>query len=181
MTPEPTRARSGRPEQPPRRPAMDAEARALASALRLRILRMTLDEPLTNKQIADRLGRPPASVLHHVRTLARLGFLAAQPARPGTRGAKEIPYLATRKSWQIESPHESGSTAMVQAFVDDVHSAGVHDAHLVRLGLRLDDAERAELGERIAALAEEYAARPPTPDGRPWSLFLALHPDPSRD
>ena len=35
--------------------------------MRIRILRMCLDEPLTNAQIAGRLGRDPASVLHHVR------------------------------------------------------------------------------------------------------------------
>ena len=60
----------GLPEEAPqRRPATDAEARALASGLRLRILRLTLDEALTNKEIAERVGRNPASVLHHVRTL----------------------------------------------------------------------------------------------------------------
>jgi predicted ArsR family transcriptional regulator len=153
----------------------------MASALRLRILRMTLDEPLTNKEIADRLGRNPASVLHHVRTLARLGFLAAMPARSGTRGAREIPYRATRKSWYLEGPHESGSAAMVQAFVDEIRQVGTTEAGLVRLGLRLRDDEQAELHERLMHVVNEYAERPPTPGGRPWSLFLALHPDPSRD
>ena len=60
-----------------RRAATDAEARALASGLRLRILRLTLDEALTNKEIADALDRNPASVLHHVRTLVDNGFLRA--------------------------------------------------------------------------------------------------------
>src|SRR5690606_7965094 len=82
----------------------DADARALASVLRLRILRLCLDEPLTNKEIADRLGRDPGTTLHHVRRLAERGFLQAQPARRGARGAKEIPYLATGKSFRTPVP-----------------------------------------------------------------------------
>ena len=59
-----------------RRPATEAEAKALASPLRLRILRLCLDQALTNKQLAGRLGRDPGTVLHHVRTLVATGFLA---------------------------------------------------------------------------------------------------------
>src|SRR5439155_18198906 len=61
-----------------RRPATEAEARALASGIRLRILRLCLDRPLTNKEIAERLDANPATVLHHVRKLVDTGFLAAQ-------------------------------------------------------------------------------------------------------
>ena len=57
--------------------------------LRLRILRMCLDEPLTNAQIAARLDRDPATVLHHVRTLTGTGFLEALPAQKGNRGAQD--------------------------------------------------------------------------------------------
>src|SRR5688572_26625189 len=78
----------------------DADARALASVLRMRILRLCLDEALTNKEIAERLGVPPGNTYHHVRTLAKRGFLAAQPERAGARGAREVPYLATGKSWK---------------------------------------------------------------------------------
>jgi hypothetical protein len=78
-----------------RRPVTDAEARALASAVRLRIRRLCLHEALTNKEIAARLGRNPASVLHHVRTLVEAGFLAPGAERRGARGAREVPYRAT--------------------------------------------------------------------------------------
>ena len=49
-----------------RRPATDSEARALASALRLRIMRACLGPALTNKQIAQVVGRDPASTLYHI-------------------------------------------------------------------------------------------------------------------
>ncbi len=85
-----------------RRPATEAEARALASVTRLRILRLCLSDALTNKEIAARLGRNPATVLHHVRTLVDTGFLVADPARRGTRGSREVPYRATGKSWLMD-------------------------------------------------------------------------------
>ena len=61
--------------KPARRPATRAEARALAHPLRLRILRLCLDEALTNREIAERVREQPATVLYHVRTLVRNGFL----------------------------------------------------------------------------------------------------------
>src|SRR4051812_49914600 len=82
-----------------RRTATDAERRALASGLRLRILRLCLDEPRTNREIAERLGRHPATTLHHVRTLVDTGFLVAEPVRRGTRGSRGIPYPGARLSW----------------------------------------------------------------------------------
>src|ERR687886_1929600 len=85
-----------------RRAATQAEARALTHPLRQRILRLCLDEELTNKQLADRLGADPGTVIHHVRKLVSTGFLAAGDVRRGARGALEKPYRATGKSWTID-------------------------------------------------------------------------------
>ena len=82
---------------------VDADARALASVVRWRILRLCLDEPLTNREIAARLRRDPGTTYHHVRTLAERGFLEAQPERRGARGAREVPYVATRKTWRTDA------------------------------------------------------------------------------
>src|SRR5690348_14156158 len=106
-----------------RRTATDAEARALASGIRLRILRLCLDHPLTNKEIAARLAVNPATVLHHVRKLVETGFLAAQDERRGARGSREVPYLATGKSWRLDygQPPVAGSgQAMMDAFLDEI-------------------------------------------------------------
>jgi predicted ArsR family transcriptional regulator len=162
-----------------RRQATDAEARALASSLRLRILRMCLDVPMTNAQLAARLGRPPASVLHHVRTLVATGFLEALPAERGPRGSRPVPYRATRKSWTLDA--ERSGRPMIQAFLDAVPAVPDEEMLLSRLGLRLDEAGKQELVERLRGVLEHFAAREPTPGGRPWSVFLAVHPDPDRD
>src|SRR5215475_15202282 len=114
--------KDGRAAERHRRPATEKEARALASSLRLRILRLCLDRALTNKEIATRLETNPATTLHHVRRLVAAGFLAPQPERRGARGAREVPYRATGKSWTLDV-HEPGrppSRAMLEAFLADI-------------------------------------------------------------
>jgi DNA-binding transcriptional ArsR family regulator len=162
-----------------RRPATEDEARTLASPLRLRILRLCLDVSLTNKEIAERLGKDPASVLYHVRRLVRTGFLFAEEERRGTRGAREVPYRSTGKSWTLsigetEDPRIAAST-MVEAFLQDATRAGYENVDATRLGLRLTPDEHDELTRRLAELVEEFRVRGTS--GAPWSLFIGLHPD----
>jgi DNA-binding transcriptional ArsR family regulator len=166
----------------PRRTPTDAERRALASSLRLRILRLTLDEPLSNREIAERLGRHPATTLHHVRTLVDTGFLAAEPVRRGTRGAREIPYRATRLSWRLDLSDVAGAhgAVMLEAFLEEARAAGLERLRTIRLGLRLRPHEYEEFEERLQAIFDEYAARPPSDGGQAWSVFVGLHPDPGR-
>ena len=162
-----------------RRPATEEEARTLASPLRLRILRLCLDVSLTNKEIAERLGRDPASVLYHVRRLVRAGFLVAEQERRGTRGAREVPYRSTGKSWTLsigesEDPR-TGASTLVEAFVQDATRVGFGNVDGTRMGLRLTPDEHEELARRMFELVEEFRLRRST--GAPWSLFIGLHPD----
>ncbi|SEG37328.1 Helix-turn-helix domain-containing protein [Nonomuraea solani] len=167
-----------------RRPATEAEARALASSVRLRILRLCLDQALTNKEIAGRLDANPATTLHHVRKLVETGFLAAEPSRPGPRGSTEIPYRSTGKSWEMDV-RESGVTganaAILDAFLEEVRLAGLEESNFTRLGLRLTAGERAELRRRLQEVFDDFRDRPQSPDGEAYSLFLALHRDVGRD
>src|SRR5688500_7558706 len=73
------------------REATPEEFKAMSHPLRLRIIRACLHDDLTNKQIAERLGKDPATILHHVRLLVRTGFLEPQDVRTGARGALEKP------------------------------------------------------------------------------------------
>lgn len=162
-----------------RRPATDAEARALASAVRLRILRLCLDQALTNKEIAGRLERNPASVLHHVRTLVEHGFLTAEPVRRGVRGAREVPYRATGKSWLMDQAGGPGPARdpLLAAFLEEVAIVGEARLESSRLGLRLTAGELAKFRSRLYTLLDEYARRPIAPDAENWSLYLGMHPD----
>lgn len=162
-----------------RRRATDAEARALASAVRLRILRLCLDQALTNKELAARLDRNPATVLHHVRTLVDTGFLAAEPPRRGARGAREVPYRATGKSWLMDDAGgpTPGRDPSLAAFLEEVAEVGEDRLSSTRLGLRLTPAQREELEERLHGVLDEFARRPAGPDGQKWSLYLGMHPE----
>jgi hypothetical protein len=161
-----------------RRPATDEEARALASSLRLRILRICLNEGRTNKEIAQILGRDPASILHHTRTLLRTGFLAPLQERRGTRGAREIPYLATKKSWRLSTP--AMDRPMIDAFLAEVALVPAAQVDTTRLGLRLPAADLADFRARLRGLLDEFAQRRDDPSAPAWSVFLTLHPDPNR-
>lgn len=161
-----------------RRPATDEEAKALASTLRMRILRVCGGEARSNKEIAEALSRDPATTLHHVRRLVDTGFLAAQPVRRGRRGSREIPYLSTGKSWTLESPAQN--RVLLDAFLEEVSLVPAERMHTTRLGLRLPPEQFEELEQRLQQLFDEFADRPHDPSGEARSLFFAIHPDPNQ-
>jgi len=165
-----------------RRPATAAEAKALAHPLRLRILRLCLDQALTNKQLAEWLGKDPGTVLHHVRTLVASGFLVPEEVRQGEKGALEKPYRSTGKSWTLsleESPvGDAGATqAMLEAFLAELAEAGGPAAatSFNRLALTLNQASVEELTTRVLAILDEFLTRGPDPDGEPYVLLFGMH------
>jgi len=150
--------------------------RALAHPLRLRILRLTLEQALTNKELADRLERDPGTVLHHVRTLVRGGFLAAEKVRGGRRGALERPYRSTGKSWMVRmAPSVDHTVSVIDAVRDEIVEAG-SDASLstLRLGVRLRPEDIAELRRRIRLLGDEFEARKDA-EGEPIGVLAVVH------
>jgi DNA-binding transcriptional ArsR family regulator len=158
------------------RDATPAEMRALAHPLRLRILRLTLDQALTNKELADRLERDPGTVLHHVRTLVRGGFLTAEKVRGGRRGALERPYRSTGKSWMVRmAPNLDHTVSVIDAVRDEIVEAG-SEASLstLRLGVRLRPDDIAELRRRIRLLGDEFEARGDA-EGEPIGILAVVH------
>lgn len=154
---------------------LEAQAKALASPLRMRILRLCLHEARTNKELADALDLNPGSMLHHVRSLADTGFLRALEPRVGARGAREVPYLATRLSWRTPAP--GMSPVLIQTFLQEIDGLSPTDLDVARLGLKLNRAHLAEFRQRLHNLLEEFAALPADEDGEPISLLTAIHPD----
>lgn len=148
----------------------------MAHPLRLRILRLCLDEGLTNRELADRLGEQPATVLYHVRTLVKTGFLEAQGERRGRRGAREIPYLSTRKSWTLSfEPDTAAHVAMLDAARAELVDSGPEAVlELVRLAVRLRPEQLDALGRRVVELVTEADAAD-DPAGEPIGIFIAVH------
>ena len=146
----------------PRHPATVLEAKALAHPLRQRILRLCGQRELTNKQLADRLGSDPGTVLYHVRLLVKAGLLQQAPVRTGASGALEKPYRSTGRSWWLDDPLASAGEpdamlAPVLAFQEELREAGPDSiATFERFFLHLSPDEVAELDRRIVAILDEY-------------------------
>lgn len=136
-----------------------AEAKALGHPLRLRILRLCAQDELTNKQLADRLGRDPGSVLYHVRMLAGAGLLEAAPVRAGASGALEKPYRSTGATWWLDGPlvGTDAEYAPVEAFQAELREAGLDSIAIYeRFYLHLSPDDAAELDRRILTVLDEY-------------------------
>jgi DNA-binding transcriptional ArsR family regulator len=162
-------------ELTPGNPEDEARLRAIGSPLRLRVLRLCAFEARTNKELAGLLGVNPGTMLHHVRTLVQTGFLAAEPARSGAQGAREVPYRATGLSWRMPLPDRS--RVLVEVFLQQIEGVDPGDLDTTWLGLKLNDEHRAEFQERLHALLVEFKDRGADADGEAYSVFTAFHPD----
>jgi predicted ArsR family transcriptional regulator len=160
-----------------RRAATSEETRAMAHPLRLRIIRILYDEALSNQMLATRLGEHPATVLHHVRTLVRTGFIEPAGEQPGARGTVEKLYRTTGKSWQLSFDSDPAvdevSRAGVAAFIQEVGETD-GNADMSRLALVLRPERLETLKRRLAAVLEQFAGDD-DPDGERWAVFLAFH------
>jgi DNA-binding Lrp family transcriptional regulator len=159
-----------------RRRATEAEAAALASGIRLRIIRLTMVEAMTNRELAERLGRDPATTLHHVRKLVDAGFLSPLPPRRGTRGAREIPYRSTGLSWTLDGTDAGIDQAMLEAFLAEMAESGLDRVHQARLVVQVAPEDREELENRLDELFEEFRERPLVPGTERTAIYLATYP-----
>jgi hypothetical protein len=137
---------------------------------------------MTNKELADRLGEHPATVLHHVRLLVDTGFLAQEPPRTGVRGSREKPYRATRKSWVLSAetfPDDekfASELAVIDAYRAEFLESGPGGMVMgTRAGIKLDQESLDELRQRLWDVISEFAARPDDPAGEPYGLYLGIH------
>jgi DNA-binding transcriptional ArsR family regulator len=167
--------------------ATDAQLRALAHPLRVRILRLCLTRERTNQELAECLDVAPGTVLRHVRELLAAGFLVAEEVRTGQRGALERPYRATGATWYLrrDEGKQPALSKKVQEALVAAHLAELHEspvdaerAHM-RGTMRLDPAALTELRDRIEGLLLEYGERDDA-GGVPVSFLWSLHgvPDP---
>jgi DNA-binding transcriptional ArsR family regulator len=138
---------------------------------------LTFSEALTNKELADRLGKDPATTLHHVRKLVDAGFLAPQPQRRGTRGAREIPYLSTGLSWKLDVHQGSGITeAMLEAYLAEIAEIDIDRLDQTRLVVQIAPNDRDEFKQRLDELLEEFKNRPRRPGAERTAIYIATYP-----
>lgn len=143
--------------------ATPEQLKAVASAVRLRILRLCGEKALTNKEIADALDKDPGTVLHHVRLLADAGLIESTGVRQGTRGAYEKPYRTTGLSWRLDvgqiirdEDHEN-EAALLVAFRDDLARAGTDSIEdISRFQITVAPEQLDEFKTRMQALLDQY-------------------------
>ncbi len=146
--------------------------KALGHPLRLRILESISDlGEASPVELAGRLGRPLATVSHHVRLLRDLGFLELARTEP-RRGAVEHFYRVVNRPFIDDAQWEQLSVVlrrglatqtfrMVFAEAVEAGGAGGFDgpsAHLIRLPLELDGRGRRELSEALVAMLKRAEA-----------------------
>ncbi|WP_181012271.1 winged helix-turn-helix domain-containing protein [Streptomyces halstedii] len=160
-----------------RRDAAEVRASALASGVRLRIIRLTRTQAMTNKELAERLGRDPATTLHHVRKLVDAGLLEPQAARRGNRGAKEIPYRSNGLPW-ARGPQNEGpiAEAMLAAFLSEAGELDMKDVGQVRFVLDLTPERREEYERRLEQLFEEFDHDAVAPETERTAVYIAVYP-----
>jgi DNA-binding transcriptional ArsR family regulator len=152
-----------------RRRATILQAKAASHPLRLRILRLCGQQPMTNKQLADRLQSQPGTTLYHVRLLVKAGLLEPAPIRTGTSGALEKPYRTNGQSWWLsaygdtdegepyDDRNDESSLAPIEAFQAELREAGPGSVRtFARFMLHLSEEEVRELDRRLLAVLDEY-------------------------
>lgn len=162
-----------------RPPATPEQVAAIGSAVRLRILRLCLRRPMTNRELAQRLDMDPATTLYHVRRLVDCDLLEAQQPRRGNRGAREIPYLARGVTWELEwsaADRARKNEAMFEAFLAEVTEVGVERLEQTRAVLQLDAAAVADFQSRLHDLVDEFVRRAPAADEPRHAVYVAVYP-----
>jgi DNA-binding transcriptional ArsR family regulator len=163
----------------------DQQFRAIADPVRSRILGIIQTRPATAKQIAQRLGKAPGTIAHHLEVLEAAG-LAQVVATRVVHGITAKFYTRTARIFDFHfSPDVTGQSSMSS---DIARSAMLElSESLAAYGEGEDDVqqtsfphirvapERArEYRDRLNALFDELVAEPIDPNGRVYGVSLAI-------
>lgn len=95
------------------------QVRAIANPLRIRMLQLFAQGPLTTKQVADRLGEKPTRLYNHARALERAGLVRLVRTRQN-RGTTERYLEAVGSRFEIDESlfalERTGSAARAAAY-----------------------------------------------------------------
>lgn len=182
------------PKLPPKLRVYTAQQfKALGDTTRERILSIIKHEPLTAKQIGERLNIPPGTVGHHLQVLEAAG-LAQIVARRLVRGIVAKYYTRTARLLEFDFPPEvspriegmlkfltDAREELADALTaDEERSSSVNimpaEEDHCTLGFphaRLSPERAMEFGTRLGALLDEFATTDPDPDGQVYALSMA--------
>lgn len=183
----------------------EAQRRAISSPIRLEILGYFLaGQPLSVREIAERMGRPATAIHYHVKLLEESGLLEKTGERREGR-RREAEYSMIAEALAIpghdQDPEGEGQALAVETMASafrmaqrDLEAAldtGTarskgedRNFYVTRMHLRLSRDEMAELNRRLdlmlAAALDSMQRAQPHDDDEFVSLTLALTPLPDR-
>jgi len=163
--------------------------KALADPLRHEILAL-LDSPRAVRELAEHLGRPPDRLYYHLRLLEQHGLIVAIEER-----GKERHYKLVAETIQIDpdlTMPPGIAAGLVGSILQRAHReyalatklpkhAGKKRSTIGLLHVRISEAERAALAQRMRELLQEYEAKD-TEGEETIGILVGLWPvaDPAR-
>lgn len=170
-------------------PIRDLETlQALVDSQRHRIVTLLMDEPLTAKDLADRLGIARTRLYYHLAILEQHEIIRVVDTRI-VSGITERTYRAVARLFRVdrallgsqasELQISDAQASIIEAVASDLRAraasgepASDEDVFVTRMFLRLSEERRRELRVRLGALIDEY--RSADPDGTETEFALAL-------
>lgn len=167
----------------------EQQFKAISDMVRSRILGVIQHQPLTAKQIAQRLQATPGAIGHHLHVLEEAGLVQVV-ARRVTRGIVASYYTRSARIYDYDLPPEVRGYhsinldifSRVQAeFMDSIIS--YEDEDLARSHAfphaRLSLEKAMVYQQRFIALIDELIDEEPDPHGVVYGVFFALFKSPS--
>lgn len=165
-----------------------AQFKALADPLRSRMLDIMRHQPVTAKQIADRLQVSPGAVGHHLRVLQDASLIQLV-ARRLVRGIVAKYYARSARVYLFAS--QSQSDDVTPSSLQFLHEAHRHLAEAIDADgeqevcvssgfprARIAPQRAQEYAERLKALVNEFIAEPHDPAGQLYALSYSLFREP---
>src|SRR6266699_2412231 len=157
--------------------------RAISDPMRSRILGIIQHQPVTAKQIADRLGATPGAIGHHLHVLEAAG-LAQVVARRLIRGIVANYYTRTARIFDYKLPREviGGSSANLEIMTNALDQLAEAEANIEEDEYRYEgfphirlSPERARYySERLKALVDDILHETPDPNGKVYSILVSM-------
>lgn len=178
--------------------------RALSDPLRMQIVEL-LSDPLTVKQVAEKLGLAPGKLYYHFNTLEKLGLIEVAETRMVANMVEKV-YRARADMLDVDpslfrfskeggnEPLNMAVTSIIDATRDDLIRSfqarqfqleqGAKEqprrAIINRLISRLPEARVAEFQEKLIKLLKEFERENDKPSGKsdlhPYALTVAFYP-----
>lgn len=166
----------------------EQQFKAISDMVRSRILGVVQHQPLTAKQIAQRLQATPGAIGHHLHVLEEAGLVKVV-ARRITRGIVASYYTRTARIYDYDLPLEVRGLRSINLdllsrtqaeLMDSIVSYAEDDP--VRYDafphVRLSPAKALEYQRRFIALVDEMIEAEPDPHGEVYGVFFSIFKSP---